>query len=373
MLLTELFFLLLICLAPLVFWFLRQQVRGVDVRMRDAARTHQLRTHRGLVGDIAEGFIDDIAVHLRYIDTQRTPQQDMPWGPPTVNCRVCLTLPSPLLAGLRLSSMSITQTVLQSLGSQDIEINDPLLDPALRIRADNETEARILLSDPTVRSALRRAVAASTDTLEVTPDEIRLTRKGTNVPDAGVVLTIALELAKALRGAAASVWEVLAEQLHLDTVSSSASGASLSGQRRGVPVRIRMIHDEEGYHTRIEANFHRNLPGGIRIRRRRPGSSSPSTGNPILDMKIELSGSDLDAARAILADTALTGPLLELLDRAPELRIQPDGIKLAQEGWAPDELETLVDAMAEVAACFESAHRPQEENPSRVPQGLKTI
>ena len=136
--------------------------------------------------------------------------------------------------------------------------------------------------------------------------------------------------------------------------------------------RFRRFHDDDGPKTRIEANFKRRLPGDMRIRCRRPGSASPSTGNPILDMKIELISSDLDAARSVLADTALTGPLLELLERAPELRIQPDGVKLAQEGWAPEALEALVDAMAEVAACFEAAHHPKEEASGRTPQGLKT-
>lgn len=356
-------------ILALIHW----RLRAIDSRLRSTARRHQLRTHRGLIGDIAEGFIDGIAVHIRYISTQRKPQKGVPWGgPPLASCRVSLSLPSPLLAGLRLSSMSITQTVLQGLGSQDIEINDHRVDPELRIRADNEAGAQLLLSDPAVRAALRRAVAANTDTLEVTPDEIQLIRRGINVPDADVVLAIALELAKALQDASSSVWDALAEQLQLTAERASASGAVLCGSRRGVPLRIRISHDEDGPSTRISADFKRPLPGGMRIRSRRPETASPSTGNPILDMKLELSTTDLDAARSILADTALTGPLLELLERAPTLRILPDGIKLALNDWAPEELEALVETMAELAASFESARAPRETDSIRGRHGLST-
>ena len=118
----DVFFTLLLLLLPLIPWSLWRRLRGVDVRLRDAARTHRLRTHRGLVGDIAEGFVGDVGVHIRYIDTQRGPLEDMSWGPPSAICRVTLTLPAPLPIGLQLSSMSVAQTVLQGLGAQDIEI-----------------------------------------------------------------------------------------------------------------------------------------------------------------------------------------------------------------------------------------------------------
>ncbi|MFT5684762.1 MAG: hypothetical protein ACI8RZ_005706, partial [Myxococcota bacterium] len=271
-------------LIPWLLWRLRRR-RPVDPRLQGTVRAHKLRSSRSLLGDVAEGTIDGFGVHIRYIDTQRPGKEEQSWGPASANCRITLTLPTPLPAGLRMSNMSLAQIVLQGLGAQDIEINDRWIDPALRIRADHPELALKLLSTPRVITALRRAVTHTADTLEVTPTEIQLIRGGINVPDASEVLDIALSLAHALREASSGFWQDLATRLGLSGARISRRGTTLDGILSGIPVTVQFITDEDGEcATRIEARLAAPLPGGLRIRQRQPGSTTPSTGNPILDM-----------------------------------------------------------------------------------------
>jgi hypothetical protein len=354
--------------VPVLLTRLRWRLNGpIDNRLRGTVRAYGLSATRGLLGDTAEGRIDGFKVHIRYIDTQQKPRQkDQPWGPATARCRVSIALNTPLPAGIRLSSMSITQTVLQGLGAQDIQVNDSWIDPALRIRADQPELARRLLTSPAVITALRRTVTHTADSLEVTPEEVSLTRGGINVPDAGAVLDIALELARTLQEASRVFWQDLATTLELSDAVATSHGATLSGERRGVPLTVRFITDEEGdCHTRIEARFHRTLPGGLRLQPRRPGGGS--TGNPILDMKLSMSATDPQTARRLLADPALTGPLMELLDHPGEARILPDGVRLSLPGWSSESLHDLLDAASEVAVILGDTPAP-----TRPPQGLTT-
>lgn len=252
--------------------------------------------------------------------------------------------------------MSITQTVLQGLGAQDIEIGDSWIDPALRIRAEQPELAKQLLTSRAVVTALRRAVTHTANTLEVTPTEIQLTRGGINVPDAGEVLDIAMDLTRALKASADGFWQDVATTQGLSEARISRRGATLSGALGGVPITAQFTTDEDGECvTRIEARLAAPLPGGLRLRERHPDRSAPSTGNPILDMKVEMTTTDPDAARSLLANPALTGPLMELLDAPGEARILPENVRLSMPGWPLRDLQALLALVAEVAGSLSPA------------------
>ena len=55
------------------------------------------------------------------------------------------------------------------------------------------------------------------------------------------------------------------------------------------------------------------------------------------------------AARRILADPALTGPLMELIDIPGETRILPESVRLSLPGWPLPNLQALLTLTAEVA------------------------
>ena len=354
-------------LLPWLRWRLHSS-SAVDPRLRGIVRAHKLRSSRSILGDVAEGTLDGFPIHVRYIDTQRHQPEEQSRHSARATCRVTISLPSPLPAGMRLSSMSVTQTVLQGLGAQDIEIGDHWIDPALRIRAEQPTLAQQLLTMPEVITALRRAVTHTADALRVTPTEVQLTRSGINVPDAGAVLDIAMELTQALCASADGFWQGVADEQGLSEVQISRRGTILSGVLSGVPITAQFTTDEDGECvTRIKAILDPPLPGGLRLRERHPERAAPSTGNPILDMKVEMTTTDLSGARRLLAAPTLTGPLMELLDAPGETRILPESVRLSLQGWPLTDLQALLALTAEVAEHLTKRDRAPGAARSRQP------
>ena len=110
-------------LLPWLRWRLRSS-SAIDPRLKGIVRAHKLRASQSILGDVVEGTLDGFPIHVRYIDTQHHQQEGPARYSARATCRVTISLPSMLPAGMRMSSMSVTQTLLQGLGAQDIEIGD---------------------------------------------------------------------------------------------------------------------------------------------------------------------------------------------------------------------------------------------------------
>ncbi len=349
--------------AAVVALVWRVSTQGAARRMlAGAARPLGLRMQGSLVpGELsAGGTIDGLRVDVNYRDTQTQPKEGEPWPSPTARCQVRIQLTAPLPDGLALRSMTVGQHVLQAFGAQDIEVGDARIDAALRIAGRDESAIRELLQDGELRALLLSLAEHHETTVELSGSELRLLRSGHSAMDPRPLIDRGVDLARMLARASQRPWHRFASARGLRVLDADSKGERiLEGDFGGTDVRVRLKpqQPDQPVSTTIHARIDPPLPGGLRMRGKEQGerSSGASTGNPILDTAVQLHCTDLDVARRILGEPAVTPPLMEVLHGHADARVFPAGVAVSLEGWDPDAIDTALRAAADLAVALQNA------------------
>jgi len=348
--------------VPFVLWTLTQRLRSASADRALAPLGMPVR--QSLFGNTSEarGLVDGLRVRVRYQDLQQAPRKDQPWGPPVARCEIRVDLPCPMPDGLRVHSMNLDQHLVKTFGGEDLVMGDERLDDAVRIGGDDAEEVRALLLDPRVRSELIIAARHAASRLDIVGRRLTYVRRGESAVDPRPAYDIAVSLAGALRDATGRTWRDFAVERGLRVSEGRMPGdLLLDGELEGVPVRVRLFarRGRQAPRVMVEAVFQPKLPGGLRLRpRKEQGKASRdavSTGNPVLDTVAELTCTDAERARRLLAHDALTAPLMEVLHGASDAQILPGGVAVRVERQVPDEVDGALEAVVRLAGAFRQA------------------
>jgi hypothetical protein len=250
---------------------------------------------------------------------------------------------------------------LPLLGTTEVEINDPELDPLLRLMKADAPRYRQLLLQPEVKKRVMRAFE-SNGVLIVRDGTLTMARPGQDPSQLGQLLDEALDLAETLEHGDGIGWRQAADAFDLSLTqqqgewklrSKDGSSQVEVGYRIGTQSSVR----RQGACSEARIRLDDRL-ATLRIGRRdleRPGLRS---GDPILDAHVHISGVWEDRIREWCAMEGFTEGVMNLVK----------GLKgSVEEGWIVSEQDGLMvepgNVIADMLAVVEILETSLPESP----------
>lgn len=265
-------------------------------------------------------------------------------------------LPGSLPEGLALGREGFDTKVAKLFGGQDIQVGDPLVDEALRVRGRSETEIRQALAGE-VGHRVVQVLASHHRYSRVDGGEVVLESHGNALrPRIDGMLDDAVALVLTLADAFERPWWTLAER-HGLALSRVGRTTVLQGSVDGMAVSVRAERESERFQTRIRVSLPFELPGGLELRLARrdggEGRQGVGLGDPVLDGLVAATARDPAAGRALVAaaDPAddLHGRLLGVLHGHPGSVVTSHEVVLRAEGVDPAALDEQLQLALDLA------------------------
>jgi hypothetical protein len=272
------------------------------------------------------GRIDDLAVEVE-------------WEEGAGRFLLSVALPEGAPAGLSLRRDSVGARLR---GGVDLPVDDAGIDHLLRVDAADPHQAAVRLSWPDLSAALGALFAREHD---VRVEDGRILAWDDSGDPAALHRLRRLMLAVArLLGDGRTAWADLAT-MHGVVFDQAPDRRTLAGTVRGMRLSVESTRVDEAWTTVAHVGVP-GLPPGLRIV---PGRGE--LGDPILDRFVRTEGpaATLAALAAPATLDALRGPLLEALDRWPDLRVADGAVRIATPGADQAELGPLLEAAVAVA------------------------
>ncbi len=327
-------------------WRPRLEALGIEVACR----------HRRLE---ARALLDGIDVRIRYLQPLKPPPNLRQFQGRCV-LEIEQVLPVQMPRGQRVVSLGLLEGVVTAMGGQDVRLGHPYLDNRIRVVTEDIIATRTLLTWGRVPGVLDRCARNVDLTLDLEGARLVAVQRSEDSISVEAVVRMVLELGSALTEAAEAPWRGRAEALGLTVQGGVETGArQLAGVVDGVEVTVTVAvdPDTEAPLTRVLARLEPPLPAGLRIKGRSPGAKAGGVGagNPVLDSVIDVFATDVERARRLLSDDAVTGPLLEVLHAHPRSQVHPRGVVLVEPDIADEGLGRLVRAVVDLATALTDA------------------
>lgn len=262
-----------------------------------------------------------------------------------------LTLPE-LLPAFELRPGTQQFGVAKLMTGQDLQLGHPALDTSFRIRGAEPALVERLVKGEVAKTllALEGMQGWGSLSVELEPmakqgtSALRVQRSEWPLHPLALERLVdeACKLGQALAARWVEPWNQIRERWSLAPKRIKGSPLrSAQGRAEGFPLWVTELLDEGRPATHLVVEIH--TLGGLRMAHKDTAEAQgwrplcAPLGNPVIDMTLAVKAVDPDRARALLADEALTGDLLEVLHGLPGSQLKQEELIVVLPGhWRAD-------------------------------------